>query len=55
MESRTEYKVGSENSVDPEYYPEESFFEKLGGYIKLIVNFFTKSLSLLILSLVRKN
>ena len=54
VESRTEYKVNSENSVDHEYYPEESFFEKLGGYIKLIVSFFTKSLSLLVLSLVRK-
>ena len=54
VESRTEYKVNSENSVDHEYYPEESFFEKLGGYIKLIVNFFTKSSSLLVLSLVRK-
>ena len=54
VESRTEYKVSSENSVDTEYYPEESFFEKLGGYIKLIVNFFTKSSSLLVLSLVRK-
>lgn len=54
VESRTEYKVSSENSVDHEYYPEESFFVKLGGYIKLIVSFFTKSLSLLILSLVRK-
>jgi len=54
VESRTEYKVNSENSVDHEYYPGESFFEKLGGYIKLIISFFTKSLSLLILSLLRK-
>ena len=54
VESRTEYKVNSENSVDHEYYPGESFFEKLGGYIKLIISFFTKSLSLLILSFVRK-
>ena len=50
----TENKVNRDNSVDPEYYPEESFFEKLGGYIKLIISFFTKSLSLLILSLLRK-
>lgn len=54
VESRTEYKVNSENSVDHEYYPKESFFEKLGGYIKLIISFFTKSLSLFFLSLVRK-
>ena len=54
VESRTEYKVNSENSVDHEYYPGESFFEKLGGYIKLIISFFTKSLSLFFLSLVRK-
>ena len=54
VESRTEYKVNSENSVDHEYYPGESFFEKLGGYIKLIISFFTKSLSLFFLSLLRK-
>lgn len=50
----TENKISSESSVDSEYYPKESFFEKLGGYTKLIVSFFTKSLSLFVLSLVRK-